>query len=71
MKTLTDNSVGKGILGEGEVEGDEGNPGEGEEEGNGDDSNGEDDGVREEENDDDIAASNNVNVISAAGFGDL
>ena len=68
----SDNSVGKGTPGEGKEEGNEGNPGEGEEEGDGDDSNGEDDGVREEENDDDIAASNNdVNVISAVGFGDL
>src|ERR1700677_883308 len=56
-------------------EGEEGNPGESEEEDNGDDddsnSNVDDDGVREEDDVYIAVATNDVNVITAAGFGDL
>jgi hypothetical protein len=68
----SDNSAGEGIPGEGEEEGDEDNPGEGEEEGEeGDNSDGDDDGIREENDDDLVVASNDVEVVTAAGFADL
>ena len=68
----SDKSGEEGGPGEGEEEGDEDNPGEGEEEGKeGDNSDGNDDGIREENDDDLVVASNDVEVVTAAGFADL
>ena len=68
----SDKSGEEGGPGEGEEEGDKDNPGEGEEEGEeGNNSDSDDDGIREENDDDLVVASDDVKVVTAAGFADL